>query len=53
VGIMRRRGEDAVIKGREEVKAGQRVLGWMDVESEEKSRDEEGETVGMRDVPEG
>lgn len=34
VGVMRRRGEEAVVKGREEIKLGQRVLGWSEVQLE-------------------
>jgi hypothetical protein len=44
VKVMRKRGEDAVVRGREEVKVGgQRVLGWMEVEGHVKEGDE-GET---------
>ncbi len=44
---LRRRGEEAVLKGREEVKTGQRVLGWMDVGCEEIREKEEEEDGGV------
>ena len=48
VGNMLRKGEEAVLKGCEEFKMGQRVLGWMDTEGH--SFDGQEEVSGEVDV---
>jgi hypothetical protein len=51
VGVMRRRGEDAVAHGNEEMKpAGSRVLGWLEVEALNKAADE-GEGISPSPSP--
>jgi len=54
VGVMRRRGEEAVLRGREEVRVGTRVLGWTEMQGVEGvSHEGGGGEEGERDVAEG
>ncbi|CAD6587482.1 MAG: hypothetical protein TREMPRED_004766 [Tremellales sp. Tagirdzhanova-0007] len=51
VGVMRRRGEEAVVKGRQEIKVGQRVLDWSEVQlgvQLEAGKEDEDEMAGRR-----
>ena len=53
VGTMRTRGEEAVVRLREEVKPSQRVLGWEEMEvGGEEAGEEEGDRSGV-EVQEG